>query len=258
MIKFFRHIRQKLLAENQFRKYLLYAIGEIILVVIGILIALQINNWNQQKKDDKAGRHLLERLHRDLVQDTLYFRTTLRANKELREEMKEALVTLYDGVADQNEVDALSTTYDKALDQVFAPNDNTYNSIISAGTLGLIANKELQEAILDHYGSYEQIGSILLSINEWMIGIATEVDIQTDFLKYNRMISDIYTQEAMLTEQGYAFLNDPNNPKFQLLVRALSATAFNQNVRNLYYEELIQKCDTLLRQIDAELGIAQQ
>ncbi len=50
MIKFFRKIRQKLLSENKFSKYLIYAIGEIILVVIGILIALQINNWNEAKK----------------------------------------------------------------------------------------------------------------------------------------------------------------------------------------------------------------
>ena len=51
MIKFFRKIRQKLLSENKVSKYLLYAIGEIILVVIGILIALSINNWNEGRKD---------------------------------------------------------------------------------------------------------------------------------------------------------------------------------------------------------------
>ncbi|MCW8980863.1 MAG: DUF6090 family protein [Altibacter sp.] len=50
MIKFFRHIRKRLIGENRFSKYLLYAIGEIILVVIGILIALQINNWKENQK----------------------------------------------------------------------------------------------------------------------------------------------------------------------------------------------------------------
>ena len=50
MIKFFRKIRQKLLSENKFSKYLIYAIGEIILVVIGILIALGINNWKENQK----------------------------------------------------------------------------------------------------------------------------------------------------------------------------------------------------------------
>tara|TARA_B100000795_G_C22750722_1_gene419308 strand:- start:690 stop:872 length:183 start_codon:yes stop_codon:yes gene_type:complete len=51
MIKFFIKIRQKLLTENNFGKYFIYAIGEIILVVIGILIAIQINNWNDSQKD---------------------------------------------------------------------------------------------------------------------------------------------------------------------------------------------------------------
>ena len=50
MIKFFRKIRQNLLMENKTGKYFKYAIGEIILVVIGILIALQINNWNENSK----------------------------------------------------------------------------------------------------------------------------------------------------------------------------------------------------------------
>lgn len=53
MLKFFRKIRQRLLTENKFSKYLLYAIGEIILVVIGILIALSINNWNEIRKYKK-------------------------------------------------------------------------------------------------------------------------------------------------------------------------------------------------------------
>ncbi|NJB72034.1 hypothetical protein GGR42_002525 [Saonia flava] len=51
MIKFFRKIRQNLLSENKFSKYLIYAIGEIILVVIGILIALSINNWNNENQE---------------------------------------------------------------------------------------------------------------------------------------------------------------------------------------------------------------
>lgn len=63
MIKFFRRIRQKLLTESKFSKYLLYAIGEIILVVIGILIALQINNWNEERKLKNEERELLTNLN---------------------------------------------------------------------------------------------------------------------------------------------------------------------------------------------------
>ena len=66
MIKFFRKIRQKLLSENKFSKYLLYALGEIALVVIGILIALSINNWNEEKKRNEKERNILAEIKRDI------------------------------------------------------------------------------------------------------------------------------------------------------------------------------------------------
>jgi len=67
MIKFFRHIRQPLVIENRFSKYLLYAIGEIILVVIGILIALQINNNNEANKERIKEPHYLKNIKTDLL-----------------------------------------------------------------------------------------------------------------------------------------------------------------------------------------------
>jgi hypothetical protein len=70
MIKFFRHIRRRLLAENRFSRYLIYAIGEIVLVVIGILIALQINNWNEEYKTRLIEKDLYEKLSRDLDKET--------------------------------------------------------------------------------------------------------------------------------------------------------------------------------------------
>lgn len=66
MIKFFRHIRRQLLTENKFSKYLIYAIGEIVLVVIGILIALSINNWNEERKSAKQEVKILKELKNDL------------------------------------------------------------------------------------------------------------------------------------------------------------------------------------------------
>lgn len=69
MIKFFRKIRQNLLSEGKTGKYLKYALGEIMLVVIGILIALQINNWNEQRKLDKEISKINKRLILDLDND---------------------------------------------------------------------------------------------------------------------------------------------------------------------------------------------
>ncbi len=65
MIKFFRHIRQNLIMENKTSKYFKYAIGEIILVVIGILIALQINNWNELRKNDANTVLMLKQLREE-------------------------------------------------------------------------------------------------------------------------------------------------------------------------------------------------
>ncbi|MEO0340174.1 MAG: DUF6090 family protein [Bacteroidota bacterium] len=79
MIKFFRRIRQKLVSENKFSKYLIYAFGEIVLVVIGILIALQINNWSQAKSDKEKFMTLLEELAVDLVAEVDETEFTLEA-----------------------------------------------------------------------------------------------------------------------------------------------------------------------------------
>jgi len=93
MIKFFRKIRQKLLTENKFSKYLIYAIGEIILVVIGILIALQINNWNQQnKKKDlelinlmALKKNLMDDLELEITLGLKYFADSEQAKKDISE-----------------------------------------------------------------------------------------------------------------------------------------------------------------------------
>ena len=66
MIKFFRKIRQQLAYDNNVSKYTRYAIGEIVLVVIGILIALQINNWNELRKDNVKEQVILKRLEKEL------------------------------------------------------------------------------------------------------------------------------------------------------------------------------------------------
>jgi hypothetical protein len=69
MIKFFRKIRQTMIKENRVSKYMLYAIGEIILVVIGILIALQINNWNEHRKETQRTQSIYNIIKNDLETD---------------------------------------------------------------------------------------------------------------------------------------------------------------------------------------------
>jgi hypothetical protein len=254
MIKLFRNIRQNLINEGKTSKYFKYAIGEIILVVIGILIALSVNNWSQDNKDRKLGEDYLLRIHRDLVQDTISFRQIITSNNALREDIKRLFDTLYHGVHNIKQVKYMGSIYDRALDQVFSPNDNTYKGMINLGTLGLIQNIELKEEIVDLYSEYDQKRGLFTGIGQWMITVATAETIQTDFIKFNDGVSDIFTAPEMLNENDFAFLNDKEDPRFKMFVKAISATAFNQSASNGYYLELINSCDTVLQHIDQELN----
>ena len=81
MLKFFRRIRRKLIDEGNLKNYFFYAIGEILLVVLGILIALQINNANQQKKDRTFELRMLNEIRNDLVHDIQFFKGRLGSIK---------------------------------------------------------------------------------------------------------------------------------------------------------------------------------
>ncbi|MFZ1791349.1 MAG: DUF6090 family protein [Saprospiraceae bacterium] len=83
MIKLFKNIRQNLILENKTSKYLKYAIGEIILVVIGILIALQINNWNEGRKENIHQKSVLSNLLQDLKSDSVSYSQNLKELKDV-------------------------------------------------------------------------------------------------------------------------------------------------------------------------------
>lgn len=80
MLSFFRRIRKGLYGSGQARKYFIYAIGEIALVVVGILIALQINNWNEQRKLKQLGRELLYKTQSDLIESKQELENDIESN----------------------------------------------------------------------------------------------------------------------------------------------------------------------------------
>lgn len=128
MIKFFRKIRQQLLSENKFSKYLLYAIGEIILVVIGILIALQINNNNQKKQNKQKVNQLLRKIQSDISQNIttinnearfVYFQDSiiyLVLNKKLTEsDYRNDNGNLYQLILKHNGISIKTSGYDNLM-----------------------------------------------------------------------------------------------------------------------------------------------
>jgi len=149
MIKFFRKIRQKLLTENRFSKYLLYAIGEIVLVVIGILIALQINNWNERRMDEKMERIILKNLaqeyqsnKRDLVRMITIVSDSYKANLTIM-----SLFNKEPSYLKTKNIDSLlfySLEFDK-----FTPSENVLQELLSSGKLNLISNDSLKNLLFD-------------------------------------------------------------------------------------------------------------
>jgi len=143
MIKFFRKIRQKLLTENKFSKYLIYSIGEIVLVVVGILIALQINNWNEGRKDRIQEQVLLEQLHREYNSNLIQ----LDEKIEIRKRVINACSKLFKSIDEPElfQTDSL-ITQTGALGTA-ATFDPIVNDLISSGKLQLITNQRLKELL---------------------------------------------------------------------------------------------------------------
>jgi hypothetical protein len=103
MIKFFRHIRQRLIKEHNVSKYLLYAIGEIILVVIGILIALSINNWNTERQNENIRTSFLVKLDAELDYNINRLDTLSVMYNSILEQNLPLYDTLIVGISNQNE-----------------------------------------------------------------------------------------------------------------------------------------------------------
>ena len=100
MIKFFRKIRQNLLMENKTGKYFKYAIGEIVLVVIGILIALSISNWNENRKNSQSETVFLEGILYDINEQKKLCNNQIDFESE---QLKEKLQNIFDQAKEKQE-----------------------------------------------------------------------------------------------------------------------------------------------------------
>ena len=150
MIKFFRKIRQNLLSEGKTGKYLKYAIGEIVLVVIGILIALSINNWNENKKDRKEEYQTLKSLQSEFIESRELFYKGQHHNKMIFEGMESLLEILDAEMVNENMVDSIYFHLNTSSwsSSTFEPSRGIVNSLINSGKLNIISNDKLKSHLI--------------------------------------------------------------------------------------------------------------
>ena len=154
MIKFFRQIRQNLLSEGKTGKsawpagrYLKYAIGEIILVVIGILIALQINNWNEDRKDKRLEQNYLLKIHDEFKKNKEQFDRIISMHRQSYKSCDWIIVNY-------NKPDINIDTLRKHLlefrySYTYNPSKSSIDAVINSGKLGVIRDNELSSKLIE-------------------------------------------------------------------------------------------------------------
>ncbi len=200
MIKFFRNIRKKMIEQKRVRNYFLYAIGEIFLVVIGILIALQINNWNEEKKSSKFESEILklisQNLERDSVMISIELKKALTATALTDRVLKAAKEKSYN--------DSIPFWLGKIITfERFQSQSSGYEVLKSKG-FDVIKSKNLQTDLISYYDSdlfnvYQSLNDVLGSFNiDWIPVVKSE-------------FSDFRFREYAEPRNLEAFLENPNH-----------------------------------------------
>jgi hypothetical protein len=148
MIKFFRKIRLNLLSENKFSKYLVYAIGEIILVVIGILIALQINNSNELTKQRAKEVQFLKNVKSDLIFEESELERYIGIRESIVNSAQVAL-EYFNGKPVEDIQIFNYHTFNVGIWQEFQRNNNTFLELINSGNFTIISNDSIKNGLLN-------------------------------------------------------------------------------------------------------------
>lgn len=180
--------------KNKTGKYLKYAIGEIILVVIGILIALQVNNWNQSNNEKILEKEYLSRLLQDLDFDIKSFRTTIRLDSSKVENAKLLLQKFK-----QAEIwtkDDLANTYREFVINVNLNAQRvTIDEIKSSGRITLIRNKDLRLHMMTYYANLEKTLSVSSKNNDhahvWNQILLKEIDMNSMVQAFDLNIPEV-------------------------------------------------------------------
>jgi hypothetical protein len=159
MIKFFRRIRYNLMSENKTGKYFKYAIGEIILVVIGILIALSINNWNETRKTKITEHTYLKNIKADLELNLVSLNEFILSRQEAVKSSK----IIVDYFNNPNSINLNTFNLHSTNVMIWFPfqqNDNTYQELINSGKLSIISNKAIKDHMQNMQSSFKTISFV--------------------------------------------------------------------------------------------------
>lgn len=247
MIKFFRRIRQKLIAENRFTKYLLYALGEIILVVIGILIALQINNWNEFKKERKQERKVLTELLSSLESN----HSRMLADSILRNKWNKSSKIIINHFENKNEY---SDTLNKHFQDARKPGTNLalsyagYESLKNVG-YNIISSDTLRKSIIE---LFELTHKSMLEEMEYFESFQPERQAQLD-----RLFS--YETAQFNPNDPFNVPISPNNyeklEEDEIYLPIIKSVTIQRNMISILLYNNINETEKVIKMIKNELSI---
>ena len=216
MIKFFRHIRQNLLMENKTSKYLKYAIGEIVLVVIGILIALQINNWNENQKLKKEETKLLNALIIEIESNIAIVDTSIKENDII---IKMSSRHLKNGLTDPN----LNLSAFECK-QSLGYNTNKYetsiiNEILGTNSKALISNDEIISLLRTLKQAYNRSDKTQFYVDEFWNNKVTDFYIRSGLGLYvTNNENKSFEIDTTLKKEFYSLLGMMNGYQYGLFL----------------------------------------
>ncbi|MGB5782703.1 MAG: DUF6090 family protein, partial [Eudoraea sp.] len=236
MINFFRKTRKQLFSENRFTKYLFYAIGEIILVVIGILIALQINNWNNRRVEKEEEKKSYRNIKRQIEDDRKELTDVKAFNNYFSDTYKHANEIIR--AKDYTKSDSLALIA-MGLSQYsdFNSSGNIYETLVNSGNLELLKNDEITSLIQQLETTY--IFANKLETVHWEIIINELSPTLKGVINFDAF-------KAVKPEK--LFEVEMQN----FIVESIYLTSAKDSV----YSRAIREIDTIVSLIDTELGTA--
>lgn len=193
MIKIFRHIRQSMINQNRTKKYLLYAIGEIILVVIGILIALQINNWNETRKENNLKDVYTSRLVSDLKKDLNTIEAIKERTKNMQTLISRFIASLDSEMSVEERISVAELYFTDGWSTIGLPSqNNTYTDLSQTGNMKVFKDTDLRELILSYYALIDNYTNGYEINKDWVVPLDVTISQETDALGFSNQTKNLY------------------------------------------------------------------